>query len=135
MIFVIFANIGSGLVQLVIPQFAESSLYRAGLESDSNVITEFGKVNESINPQGQGIMQDQNSAFDEIFNWVSISFIFKFFSMLDKFVFGLPVILKSIFGSFMSPAVSTMLFDVFGRLIILSIYIITVFRLFTGKDL
>jgi len=133
-IFVIAANVLSLLVQAVVPQFGTSEIYRVGLEADPSAITAFGSINDSINPQGQGAVQNQKDSFQQVTDWLGIGFVLKLAQVIGGLLYGFPQMLKGIFSPYLSAGVSFMIFTVFSNFILTAMYAFWIFTLWTGKD-
>ena len=102
------------------------------------------ELEQTIKPAGA--IEDKGDQIYRVLDVMSLGFVYRFFSMVDKFMFGIINIMDNIVGQYLDAGVRTILFgnDLSGdqkvgspgifKSILTIAYILMGIKLFTGKD-
>lgn len=131
-LFSIMLNFSVGIMMTAIPAFNEYSGNTAGLSYDSNYGTDFqSQMNKSINPTDQ--LDDASDLFDRILDKLQLGIVKQFLELVDRYMFGFVQMLHTMIGSYLDPAVRTLIFGIMRVLITIG-YVLGAIWLWTGKD-
>lgn len=114
-IFSIILNLGVGVMSLAIPAFdldpstgdptlARGMLYHANY---ANSLTD--ELNETIDPIG-GTAEDEDTVFRGVLDFLRVGLIGNMMDAMDRYLFGFVLILRILFGGYMSVALGDMVF-------------------------
>lgn len=131
MIFSIVLNFAVGIMNVALPDINDSGL-AGGLVYDEDYASGFTVMEDSINAEGG--LEDKGNSIYRLLDSINLGFIARFISMVPEYMFGVIIMLQSIFGGAMEPELSNVVFG--GLKILITIgYIAGGIFLWTGRKL
>lgn len=89
-------------------------------------------MEQSIKPGGE--LEDQGDQIYRVLDTLSLGFVARFIETLQTLMFGFVIMLRSIFGQHLAPALEIVFFGALNTILTIA-YILAAIKLFTGKDL
>jgi len=131
MIYSVVLNFAVGIMGLAIPAFVEEG-NAGGLVYDETFAEGFTVMEDSVNPDSG--LEDRGNQIYRLLDSINLGFIARFISIIPDLMYGAINLFQSIFGGFMEPALSNLIFGTLKVLITIG-YILGGLFLWTGRKL
>jgi hypothetical protein len=135
--FSLLLNLAAGIMLVAIVDVHGVSVFNqqhtSGLTfDDQTMVSNFtASMEREITPGGS--VDDRGNQIYRILDTLGLGFVFRFIEALKYFMFGFVIMLRNLFGPYLSTVVSNLVFGALNTLISIS-YILAAIKLFTGKD-
>lgn len=139
-LFSICINFAIGILMTAIPDIGADPTKTGGLFYDEDEAVDFiDEMNTSVTPGNT--LEDQADAFDRVLDMLNVGFFSRFLDTIKRYIYGFVYLLQSIFGSYLTLELRTVLFGpgeapigILYMLVNIG-YILGAFKLWTGRDL
>jgi len=130
MAFSLLLNFSVGIMYTAVPAFTPE--FRGGMNYNESYSDGFTVgMNGTVTPNGN--LQDEGDSIYRVLDTLTLGFVSRFISAVDRYLFGFIQVLEGLLGGLMGDALNTMVFGSL-RVIISICYIIGAWTRWTGKD-